>query len=106
MVSINLSPLLTELLVDSFSDFQIMQHNLSPLESHHITFEALVLMLYLLAMLALLTLLVQDDEYIEQPDRWRDMDVLLPKKKQDTWKEVRPGNIIDGSASDTNDRYS
>ena len=56
MISINVSPLLTELLVDSFSDFQIMQHNLSPLESHHITFEALVLMLFLLATLALPTL--------------------------------------------------
>ena len=38
-------------------------------------------------MLALLTLPVQDDEYIEQPDRWKDMDVLLPKKKQDIWQE-------------------
>ena len=34
------------------------------------------------------------------------MDILLPKKKQDIWKEVRPGNAIDGSASDTNDSYS
>lgn len=70
-----------------------MQHNLSPLISHHITFEAHVVMIYLLAMLALLRPPVLDDEYIQQPvTDWLSVTVLLQNygngngfRKRDEW---------------------
>lgn len=45
------------------------QHSPSPSTSRHITFEELVLMPFLLAMLALLTPLAPDVEHTQQLDR-------------------------------------
>lgn len=43
-------------------------------------------MLFLLAMLGLLTCLVLDGEHIQPPDRWKDTDVSLQKQNEEKVK--------------------